>query len=260
MNFWTEVSVVLIVLDAEALLPAALESIPAEAEVIVADGGSRDRTVEVARQLGARITEQNLSAIAQAEGNFDIARNDAAQYASRNWVLFLDADERLTPELKSEIAALGRRDASGNMIAEACAAYDLPRKNLFWGKAVRLLGEDWQTRLVKKGKGQYAGKTLHQKMIVQGKVGSLHSPLIHLNLCCWGDVVRRFRRYLPSEARHYPPIPSLRKALFMPWHMFRYYYFQNDAWRDGWRGLLVCLIYSIYHGSAAWASWRNSNA
>jgi len=242
MSFWSGISVVMIVLDAEELLADALASVPQEAEIIVADGGSEDRTVTIARKFGARVIAQNLAAIAEADGNFDVARNEAAEHAMREWIFFLDADERITEELYSEIHAL---NAPGD-------AFELPRINLYWGKPVRLLGEDRQIRLVKKGRGRYEGTALHQKLLVDGSVGQLGSPLLHLNLRGWSDVSLRFRRYLPSEARHHAPVPTRRKAMAVSCHMFRYYYFRSGAWKDGWRGILVSLIYSVYHGAAAW--------
>lgn len=242
MSFWSEISVVMIVLDAEDLLADALGSVPQEAEIIVADGGSKDGTTRIARRHGARVIAQDLAAIAQADGNFDVARNEAAEHATREWIFFLDADERITEELNSEIEAL---DAPGD-------GFEVPRINLYWGKPVRLLGEDRQIRLVKKGRGRYEGTALHQKLSVDGPVGRLRSPLLHLNLRGWADVSLRFHRYLPSEARHHAPVPTRRKAMALSCHMFRYYYCRSGAWKDGWRGFLVSAIYSVYHGAAAW--------
>jgi glycosyltransferase involved in cell wall biosynthesis len=248
MSFWSEVSVVMIALDAEDLLPGALKSIPEEAEVIVADGGSRDRAVAIARAHGADVIDQDRAAIAAADGNFDVARNDAARRASRDWIFFLDADERITEALAAEIARLVDDGLS--------AAFDMPRINHFWGRPVRLLGEDRQIRLVHKGHGRFEGTALHRGMTVDGSVESLHGPLVHLNVRNWADVRLRFRRYLPSEARHHEPVSSRIRAIRLGSYMFRYYYLTQGAWRDGWRGLVVCLVYAVYHGAAAWQSRR----
>ena len=97
-------SVVIIARDAAHVLSGALASVPGQAEVVVADGASRDATPAVARAHGAHVVTQDLSAVSEAGGNFNVARNAAARHASREWVFFLDADERITPALAGEIA------------------------------------------------------------------------------------------------------------------------------------------------------------
>lgn len=260
MGFWSQISVVMIVLDAEEILPEALRSIPDAAEVVVADGGSRDRTVEVARQQGARVVAQDLASVEAAGGNFDVARNEAAAHAAREWILFLDADERLSPELVAEIDSLAGADEGNGGRWGAYHAYDMPRVNLFWGKPVRLLGEDRQLRFLRKGRGRYVGRALHQKMLADGTAGHLYSPLVHCNVRGWKDVARRFRRDIPILSRTYPVPPSRWKALMVPCHMFRHYYLRNQAWKDGARGLLVSGIYAVYHGAVAWAARREPHA
>jgi glycosyltransferase involved in cell wall biosynthesis len=252
MSFWSQVSVVMIVLDADELLADALASIPAEAETVVADGGSRDRSRELARQRGATVIEQDHAAIAEAAGNFDVARNAAAAAASRDWVLFLDADERIGAALAQEIAALSPQPR--------CAAFDMPRVNHFWGRPVRLLGEDRQLRLVRRGHGRFEGARLHQRMRVDGAICALQAPLLHINIRHFADVRLRFRRYLPSEAGQHAPVAGRLQALRIGLRMFRYYFVGMGAWRDGWRGALACSVYAVYHGAAAWRSLQRADA
>lgn len=253
MSFWNQVSVVMIALNAEDLLPAALQSVPKAAEIILADGGSVDRTTQIARSNGARVVQQDLASIAEAGGNFDVARNAAAELSTRDWVLFLDCDERLSAELVAEIESFSSDGLNFD-------AYEISRVNLFWGKPVRLLGEDFQTRLVRKGKGCFVGKALHQKLKIEGLVGQLDSPMIHVNIRSWRDVVMRFKRYIPIEARTYSPDLPLRSVVATPYFMFRHYYFRNGSWRDGYRGFLVSAVYALYHGAVAWAARRAIHA
>ena len=252
MTSWSQVSVVLITREAAAVLPDALRSIPPEAEVIVADADSRDETASIARENGARVVAQDLDAIDQAGGNFDVARNQAADHASRSWLLFLDADERLSPELAREIDCLDP--------ATRHVAFRIPRVNLFWGRSVRLLGEDRQLRLVRKGRGRHDGRTLHQPLQVDGTIGEMHGRLIHENVRTWMDVVRRFRQYVPVESRALQPLPCRWTAFITPWRMFRFYYFTNRAWKDGPRGLLVSAIYAAYHGAITWNARKRRHA
>lgn len=249
----SNLSVVLLTLDVEEVLQGALDSVPPGAEVVVADGGSRDRTRGIARRSGARVVEQDLETVAAGGGNFDLARNAAGREATRPWLLFLDADERISPELGHELTALMAEEP-------ACDAYRIPRVNLYWGRPVRLLGDDFQLRLVRNGSGRFEGQRLHRSMRVEGMVGHLGSPLIHLNILSWRDVVRRFRRDVPVEARGLTPRPGLRQALGTPWHVFRHYYLTHQAWRDGPHGLLVCCLYAAYHGSIVWTARRRRHA
>lgn len=252
MNGWSRVSVVVITRDAERELPAALASVPAAAEIIVADGASRDATVTVARAHGARVIAQDLTAVAAAGGNFDLARNHAASHARRDWIFLLDADERIPPALAAEI--------SESVAGEECAAFDMPRVNLFWGRPVRLLGEDRQLRLVRRGRGRFAGRELHRRMRVDGSIGHLSAPLVHDNVTSWRDVARRFRRDVPIQAAALPAPPRLLETCRIPPRMFRYYYWTNGAWRDGLRGFAASLAYALYEGAIAAVAMRRRRA
>ncbi len=234
-------------------LPGLLESLPPEVELVVADGGSEDETVGLARAAGAIIIEQDQAAIQRAGGNFDVARNVISRVASRDWILFLDADERLTVEGREEISAVLAERPSN-------AAYDIPRINLYWGRAVRLLGDDRQLRLVRKHEGRYVGERLHQRMQVDGPVGHLRHPILHVNARSWWDLVRRLKRDAEAEAASSGARPSIRRIFTEPLHHFRLYYVENQAWRDGVPGLVVSLVYAANWASVLLARWRSNGA
>ena len=244
MTGWSRIAVVLIARNAADTLSEALRSIPPRAQVIVADGDSHDATANIARAHGAQVVAQDLDSVRRAGGNFDVARNAAGEHVSRDWILYLDADERLSPDLAEEIGRLSNDTPH--------AAFRFPRINLFWGRPVRLLGQDFVTRLTRKGRGRYLGSALHGQMQVDGSIGDLSGPLIHDNVRGWVDVVRRFRQYVPIEARAMRPAPDLWTVCAMPWRMFRFYYFTQHAWKDGFRGLIVSMIYAAYHSAIAW--------
>jgi hypothetical protein len=96
-------------------------------------------------------------------------------------------------------------------------------------------------------------------MQVDGSVGHLAAHLIHENVTRWHDVTRRFRQYVPIEGRC-QPAPTIAELWRTPARMFRYYYLGNGAWRDGVRGLAVCLIYAAYHGAVLWTARRDGGA
>jgi glycosyltransferase involved in cell wall biosynthesis len=238
----------MIVRNAASVLTGAIQSLPPGTDLVVADGDSTDQTALLAERLGARVISQNLEEVAKAGGNFDVARNQAGQYARHPWLLFLDADERLTDSLVEEI-----RQA---ILQEEYAAFALPRKNLFWGRPVRLLGKDFQIRLVKKGYGFYSGEKLQQPMAVQGQVGYLQSPLIHENMVHFREIYRKFKHYGSIEVKTYSERPSRGEVVRHPLRMFRYYYLGQEAWRDGPLGLFICLLYAFYHGWIIWGARR----
>lgn len=231
--------------DSGSLLGDLLRSLPAEAEVVVMDGGSHDGTVEMALAAGARVEAQDLDLIRRHGGNFDLARNQIAAHTSRPWLLFLDADERLTLDLCTELAQVLESP-------DEFVAFEMPRINLYWGRPVRALGEDFQRRLVRRGSGRFLGDTLHRQMAVEGPIGRLRHPIVHLNVRGWRDVCARFGQRTEIEAAALDGRPSAPEMLTAPWGLFRYYYFTNQAWRDGARGLAVSLLYAAQHGAALW--------
>ena len=253
MSDQVRLSVVIIALDAAEVLRESLDSIPPEVEVIVADGGSSDGTGELAAEGGATVVAQDLGAIRDAGGVFDVARNAAAAEARGDWILHLDADERLSPDLASEILDLVSGEPDH-------VAYEMPRWNLFWGRPVRLLGPDYQLRLVRRGRGRFSGRDLHMRMQVSGSVGRLQSPLIHRNIRSWRDVTYRFRRDVPVQARALSRRPRRSECLSRPLHLFRFYYFGNGAFRDGLRGLVASGIYAFFEAAILWRARRVEHA
>ncbi len=241
MSGWSEISVIVLTRDSERLLAGALASVPARAEIIVADDNSTDRSRAIARSFGARVIRQDRDLVRAWGGNFDLARNQAMALASRDWLFILDSDEEITRSLAGEVVEAIRT-------APVFAAWDMPRRNLFWDREVRLLGEDRQVRLLRRGSGRYQGMRLHRPLEVEGPVGHLRAPLVHHNITCLHDIRRRFTTCLPVEQRtaaQDSPAP-LRTGL----RMTRYYLLHQQAWRDGWRGILVSCIYGLYHGLA----------
>lgn len=239
MSFWRAISVVTLVRNRADGLDAALASLPGAAERIVADGGSRDGSPQVAERRGARVVAQDAAAIRAANGNFDVARDAAARkYATRPWLFYLDADERVSARLAEEIAGLEPEpDTDG---------FDIPRVNLFWGKPVRLLGEDRQLRLFRAGRGAYPGNALHEKVAVSGRVAPLRGALIHDNVRRRSDLLR-LRDYVPIEARLWARRPTRWES----WRAFdrrcSHYLITCGAWRDGWRGWFVSALYAAHH-------------
>jgi (heptosyl)LPS beta-1,4-glucosyltransferase len=164
----TPVSALLIVHNEERNLPAALESVRFCDEIVVVDSGSTDRTRDIAQAAGARVLCN------EPWPGFVAQRNFATDAARHDWVLAVDADERVTPELREEIqsARAGGFDRAG---------YRIPRVAFYLGRWIRATDwyPDFQVRLFDRTKGRWQGGLIHESVRVQGPVGRLRSELQH---------------------------------------------------------------------------------
>jgi glycosyltransferase involved in cell wall biosynthesis len=164
----TPLSAIVITKDEEARLPAALASVSFCDEVVVVDAGSTDRTREIAGAAGARVL------VSAPWPGFVAQRNAAVDAARFDWVLALDADERVTPTLGEEIQAL---QAAGF----DRAGYRIPRAAFYLGRWIR--ATDWypdpQIRLFDRTRGRWEGALVHESVRVRGPVGRLRSDLEH---------------------------------------------------------------------------------
>jgi glycosyltransferase involved in cell wall biosynthesis len=159
-------------------------------QIFVFDSFSDDRTLEIAREIGVGVAQRHFD-------NFAGHKNWALDNLpiSNHWIFFLDADERLTPELRDEIGKVIVSDASAN-------GYYVARKNIFMGRWIRHAGmyPDWQLRLFRRGKGRYEERIVHEHVVIDGPAGYLTSPLEHNDfkgLERWFD---RHNRYTSMEA------------------------------------------------------------
>ena len=187
-------SVVILTKDERDRLPGALQSVDFAEEVVVADTGSTDGTQDVARLSGARVVSIGW------EG-FVASRNRALLEARHEWVLVLDADERVPPALRDEILdALERNDP-------AMAGYRMPRLSHFLGRPVRhgTWYPDYKLRLGRRSRGLRAeGGRVHETLAVDGHVGRLTSALVHHPYRDFSDALRKASRYarLGAEDRY----------------------------------------------------------
>ena len=153
--------------DEEARISGAIASAGDVAEVLVLDSGSTDRTVEIARGLGARVECVDWP-------GYGAQKNRALEMATEEWVLSIDADEQLSPELMAEFGALFEEGA-------AYDAYAVLRRNHWKGQPVRggVYGPSWKTRLIRRGTGRWEGGILHETLEAEGSTGRLKGFLEH---------------------------------------------------------------------------------
>ena len=159
-------SVAIITRNEEERLPECLASVAFADEVVVVDSGSTDKTVEIAREFGALVYVEPWQ-------GFGRQKQLAIDRCRRDWVLVLDADERVAPETQGEFREV--------LAAGTCIAYSLPRKNYFCGRWLRHAGwwPDRVVRLFRKDSVRMSERSVHESLEVHGPVGALRQPLIH---------------------------------------------------------------------------------
>jgi glycosyltransferase involved in cell wall biosynthesis len=182
-----KVSVTIITKDEEADIAAALASVSWADDVVVVDSHSTDRTVDLARAAGAHVVIRDWT------GYID-QKNFAATLARHDWILSLDADERVTPALA--------RDVQAAVQAPSHVAYQVPRLTWHLGRWIR--GTDWypdyQTRLYDRRHAQWSGRYVHETVSVDGSIGRLRGHLEHFAYRDISDHLETIDRYTTYAA------------------------------------------------------------
>lgn len=185
-------SLIVITKNEEASIARCLRSAAFADEIVVVDSGSTDKTVEVARSLGARVIET------KDWPGFGPQKNRALDAAAGDWVLSLDADEWIEPPLADEIrAVLARADA-----ADAADGYMMPRRSRFCGKIVSHCGwsPDYVLRLFRRAGGRFTDDKVHEHVDVQGRVEKLKNPIEHDSITDLADAEDKIERYALAAA------------------------------------------------------------
>jgi glycosyltransferase involved in cell wall biosynthesis len=229
------ISAIILARDEEQNIPACVASLAGLDEIIVIDTGSGDRTVEVARRCGARV-------ISEPWLGFGAQRQQALRHARNDWVLFLDADERLSPALLAAVRSL----------EPAAAGYALKRANHFLGREMRngRWANDWQLRLFDKRRAAIAPVAVHEGVAIDGTVGRIDAgPIEHHTVPSLGQYLGKLNRYTTLEAQQKAGDGrrfSLLKMLFDPPAEFWKLYLVLGGWRDGLRGLALAGLSALY--------------
>jgi glycosyltransferase involved in cell wall biosynthesis len=238
----TKLSVAMIAMNEEVNLPRTLESVRWADEIILVDSGSKDATVEIARKFGARVFEEPWK-------GFAAQKNSAIAHATGDWVLSLDADEEVSPELVREIAWLLAGDPPSS-------AFRIPRLNHFLGKPLRHGGywPDPKLRLFRNGSARFEERAVHESLKADGPVGQLASPLLHHCYPTLAEYIEHMNRYSSTGAqllaekgrcsRSWPAF--VWNALLNPTATFIYNYLFRLGFLDGREGLVQHLNHSVY--------------
>lgn len=225
-------SVAIITLNAATQLEACLNSARFADDIVVVDSGSTDGTIELAERHGARV-------IQQAWLGFGPQKQFAVDTARHDWVLCLDADERVTPELQAAIENALREPANG--------AYRFARCNRFLGRYLKH-GEgypDWSLRLFDRRRARWSDDAVHEKVISDGAIGTLAGDLLHdsaESLAAYLNKQNRYTSLAAEMALAAGKKTGFARIALSPLVRFIKFYFIRQGFRDGLPGLIHIAI------------------
>lgn len=232
-----KITATIITLDEEKNIARAIESLRCCDEILIVDSGSIDRTVELAEKLGARVVER-------AWPGYSGQKNWAAEQASHDWILSIDADEALSEALEGEIWHLKKNGPQFD-------AYTMPRLAQYLGRWILHSGwyPDRKIRLYDRRKARWVGKFVHEALQVDGRLGHLQSNLLHFTCDSISEHLRTMDRYTTLAAEEL----VARKQKIRLWHLIldpawtfcRTYIFQA-GFLDGVEGLTIAYMAALY--------------
>jgi glycosyltransferase involved in cell wall biosynthesis len=231
------VSVTIITHNESANIAAALESVSWADEIVVVDSESTDDTVAIARRYTDRV-------VVRPWPGYVAQKNFAAEHATHDWIFSLDADERVTPALASEITALVQGGAGAG-------GYRMPRVTFHLGRWIRTTDwyPDYQLRLYDRRRGRWTGRHVHESVTVDGAVGRLTNDLQHYAYRDLAHHLRTLDRYTSLAAQQM--FEDGRRAswfdvLVHPRLAFFRNYVLRSGFRDGMAGLIISVMNSYY--------------
>lgn len=244
-----QISAVIITLNEERKLARALESLAGVAdEVLVVDSGSADRTREVAQTHEARL-------LSHAWEGYARQKNFAASQAKHPWVLSLDADEVLSPELAAELQKL-KREGPGD-----AAGFSMPRLACYRGRWIGHSGwyPDPKLRLYDRRRGRWVGDYVHERVEVDGPVRPLFGDMYHFTCDSLEEHLRSLDRYTTLAAQESFARGEgwiLPRLLVAPPWKFLETYLLRQGFRDGYQGLVIAAMAAYYVWRKYGKLWR----
>jgi len=248
-NGMTPVSVIVIALNEEKNIAECLEGVRWADEIILVDSGSKDATVKLANQFGAKVYVQPWKGFAEAK-TFAVSK-------SRNrWIFWLDADERMPRELADEIQELLKG-------SDLKSAYSVARRAYFLGRWMRHSG--WYpgrvARLFDKNAAAFSSAAVHEGLEVQGEVGQLRNDLLHFTDPNLYHYIQKFNRYTSlASGESFKAGKRFRSldVIVRPSWLFFKMYFLRLGFLDGIQGLILALLSSAYvftKYAKLWEAW-----
>ena len=233
MNKKVQLSVYILAYNEEAKIADTIKSVTWADEIVVIDSFSTDRTVEISKELGAKVVQVKF------EG-FGKLRLAGIEHTSHDWIFSIDSDERCTLEAKGEIIDTINQESPKD-------AYFMPRRNIFMGKKIRFCG--WypnyrQPQLFKRGKMTYQSKDLvHEGYRVEGEIGHLKKSIIQIPFLKISEILQKMDRYSELGAEKIidkkKECPSIFNIIFRSLWTFIRIYILRLGILDGWAGFVI---------------------
>ena len=234
----SSISAIIVCFNEEERIERCLNSVKWCDEIVVVDSYSTDRTAEICHRFTDTVVQRKWT-------GYRDQKEFAHSQATKDWVLLVDSDEEVSPELKEEIEAiLTRRDLF-------YAGYQLPRLVYYLGRWWRRAGwyPDYTLRLFRRDKGSWGGSEPHEKITVDGPVRRLNHPLFHYSYRNIEDHIQRINRFTSissRELRREKQSWCLHDALIRPaWRFFRSYFIKR-GFMEGFAGFHVAVTAAVY--------------
>jgi glycosyltransferase involved in cell wall biosynthesis len=215
-----------------------LRSVEWANEIVVVDGGSTDKTVEIAAQFTPKVFQR-------AWDGYAASKNFALGHCTGDWILWLDADERVTSDLASEIQSVivqGVEDFTG---------FEIPRKAFFLGKWIKHCGwyPGYVLRLFRRGSAKWSDSKVHEHLEIDGRTTRLKSDLLHYtdpNLWHYFDKFNRYTTLAAEQLAERGHKPSPGQLTMRPLWLFIKMYIVKRGFLDGIQGFILCVLSSCY--------------
>lgn len=226
-------------------------------EIILVDNQSTDATAKIAKEYSVKVYPHSNDPL-----RLNRSKNFGFTKAKADWILSLDADERVSPELAKEINKFVSDEIKQ---ATSYTAYQMPRRNIVFGQWIQhgLWYPDEQIRLFKKGQAKFPGAHNHEKLQVKGAVGQLSGHLIHYNYRSVSQYIRKINDvYSDNEVENF--IKSGKEvywydAIRMPFSDFLTNFFAREGYKDGLHGLILSLLQAFYTFVVFAKIWEKQN-
>ena len=228
-----KLSVIIITQNEAANIYACLESVAWADEIIVVDSNSTDTTPEICKGLGARVYVHDWP-------GFGPQKNRALDYATHDWVFSIDADERVTPELRAAIETVLRDEPN------TCAAYRISRLSSYCGRFMRHSGwrPDHIVRLFKRDAARFSDDLVHEQLRVEGQIGQLDGELLHFAFADAEEVLQKVNHYSSAGAtmmQRRGRQATLTGAVLRGLWSFIRTYFLRAGFLDGREGFMLAV-------------------
>lgn len=231
-----QLAVLILTYNEEKNVTDCIKSVLFADEIVIVDSGSTDKTLQLAEKLGARVSVHPMDQGFAGQRNFALTQTDA------EWVLFLDADERITPEAAQEIREVINQPAP--------YAYEILRRNVIFGQPVNHGGHapDYSLRLYPRSAIHWEG-VVHEQALVNLPVRCLKNHMLHYTYTSWEKYFFKFNQFttlMAEKMYQQGKRANIADFIFRPWFAWLRFYILKSGWKDGKTGFFFAMFHAYY--------------